>query len=1316
MKSSAKRKLLLAAASAAMTVSFATAFMAQPSSAPGNPPAAAAIEPGTFAFGDEPAPAALAAAAPTAQAQAPASLQAEASGAVSIRSEAATGGASLVRVERGGDLFPQARQLAAADKATAFLERHGAIFGIDDVGAQLRMIGLNIDQYGHTRVSWQQMHGDVPVFGAVLHGHVSSDGRLTAINGNFVPELPLPTQPTLAEASAAQTAVAAVSAELRSALKGAQPEVASTALIVYRKYLTRGTPGPAHLAYEIEVTHQSAVREFVYVDALNGKVVDRITGLHGAKSRRVYEGSYDPDNPELPPPAWREGDLRPAADPAHEDEVSGAGQSYNLYFNLSGGTYRSWDGNDAEMITVNNDPTILCPNANWNGTSTNYCTGTSADDVVVHEWSHAYTQETSGLIYQWQSGALNESYSDIFGETVDLINNREGVEGTAATGDNGPRSQDESVCSEFTSEAPTGDTSLRWLIGEDAFAFSPLPPVGDAAIRDMWNPQCSGGVLLRGDPGHMSSDNYYCGSGDAGGVHYNSAINNRAYATLVDGNTIELRDGGEPFDEPITVDGIGLTKAAHIFWRANSVYNVPSTTMPQNADSLEMACEDLIGVNLTKLVTTAEDGTGLLGINDDTIDPTPELSGEVITADDCAQVANAIAAVEMRFDVTKQCGFSNLLDPAPAPRCDNAEVRTFFSEDWEGGLPAGWSTGQAGVSKAMLDTREWFVRSGDLPANPDGSAHGGSAIFQENRRDLGNCTTDDESGTLFLDSPAITVDASDPSHLVFEHYVNTETGYDGGNVMLSINGGPFELIPSDAFVHNPYNASLTSAADQNTNPKAGEPAWTGSNDNSVFGDWGESQIDLAAAGVAPGDTIVLRFDFGQDGCNGNDGWYVDDIELFTCGEALEPPTESCRVYPAEGFLPVVGSPIVSLVGSTTTATVDGESEAISDVSVRDLTGAHTYMGDLTFELTSPAGTTITLFDGSNCSSEDGIDVEFDDDAGSVIGCGDWLSGGAFRPHQALAGFAGEAANGEWTLTVTDSFPQDEGQIDSWSLEFCTPIDDPEPGDGADEARGSGKLFANSAGSESDKDQVDFHFNPKRQSDTEISGQLNLKDRVADVRIHMTDISYLGPVQGSCGSITDSVNAFEFSGSGTFDRKADGGMRDATFRACALDADEFDANGNKTVNGGESDRFYLECIDGCDYSTAGRVDDDVLDKGNIRIKRQPANDEEAAAQTPAAGDGSASTVFLSPALLSSGLPGSLQQLEVTAYDGDLQPISNGTVTLTQQSADGSTQVLQALTDITGQAVFQVVLLDQLTWYDARVDAIDSNGVSIEPALP
>lgn len=965
-------------------------------------------------------------------------LRQQADGEVVIRSDRGTGSSSAVHVMQSGDLYPGAPgELGPADKTSAFLIEHGAVFGIQNVAGQLKLLDTRQDQYGNSRVSYQQMHDGLPVFGAVLRGHVSADDRLTAVKGKFVPDVNVPTQPEVARTDASRTAVTSVGAQQPSKRKNVDLEVTSAALMVYRTNLTRGTPGVNHLVYEIQVSDGGSVREFVYVDAQTGKIIDQVSGIHGLKNRRVYESKFDPNSPEAPPPLWREGDLRPAVDPAHEDEVAGAGQTYNLFFNLSGGIWRSWNGADAGMITVNNDPTIVCPNANWNGTSTNYCSGTSADDVVAHEWTHAYTQETSGLIYQWQSGALNESYSDIFGETVDQINNREGVEGLAATGNNGPRSQNDAVCSEFTSETPTGDDSIRWLMGEDAFAFTPLPPIGDAAIRDMWHPRCAGGNFFNGDPGHVNSPRYNCSSGDAGGVHTNSAINNRAYALLADGDTVELKDDGTPFANPVTVQGIGLTKAAHIFWRANSVYNGPASNFADNADSLVLACRDLIGVNLTKLVTNAENGTGLLGANNDTIDPTSELSGETITPADCEQVNNAIAAVEMRFDVTQKCGFEPMLDPAPAPMCGTAEMRSYYREDWEAGMPAGWTVGQTPVSKAVLDTRPWFLRSDNLPANPDGTAHTGTAMFQENRRDLGNCSTDDESGVLFLESPVIQVDAEAPGHLVFEHYVNTEVGFDGGNVMISINGGEYTVIPATAFVHNPYSGHLNDVTDQNTNPKAGEEAFHGGNQNEVFGDWGQSQIDLAAAGVAPGDSIRLRWDFGQDGCNGNEGWYVDSVELFACGDA-GPPTMSCRTYPAD-LPPVVGSPIVSLVGSTTTATVSGEEGPVTDLNIRDLTGSHTFMGDLNFSLRSPSGTAITLFDGSNCAGEDGINVEFDDDAASVIGCADWLSGGTFRAQSALSTFNDESANGDWTLTITDSFPQDEGVLSSWAVELCTDL-------------------------------------------------------------------------------------------------------------------------------------------------------------------------------------------------------------------------------------------------------------------------------------
>ena len=84
----------------------------------------------------------------------------------------------------------------------------------------------------------------------------------------------------------------------------------------------------------------------------------------------------------------------------------------------------SFDGEGGTMIIVHNRAD-RCPNASWNGQYTSFCPGVYDDDTVGHEWSHAYTEYTSGLIYQWQSGALNESMSDVFGETQDILNGRE---------------------------------------------------------------------------------------------------------------------------------------------------------------------------------------------------------------------------------------------------------------------------------------------------------------------------------------------------------------------------------------------------------------------------------------------------------------------------------------------------------------------------------------------------------------------------------------------------------------------------------------------------------------------------------------------------------------------------------------------------------------------------------------------------------------------------------------------------------------------------------------------------------------------------
>ena len=230
-----------------------------------------------------------------------------------------------------------------------------------------------------------------------------------------------------------------------------------------------------------------------------------------------------------------------------------------------------------------------CPNAYWNGTTTNYCPGFDEDDVVSHEWSHAYTEYTHGLIYSYQSGALNESYSDIFGETVDLLNGVDGSGGNdnvnhAEYGDNG------------TGVIVKMGGGERFQLGED---FQGLSQPAAGILRDMYTPTAFG------NPDKVTSTLYSCGADDGGGVHNNSGVPNHAYALAVDGGSFNGQ----------TITGIGLTKAAAIWFRAESVYQTPSTNFAAHEQAIATSCSDLINQNIyepktntaTRTVSSGED-------------------------------------------------------------------------------------------------------------------------------------------------------------------------------------------------------------------------------------------------------------------------------------------------------------------------------------------------------------------------------------------------------------------------------------------------------------------------------------------------------------------------------------------------------------------------------------------------------------------------------------------------------------------------------------------------------------------------------------
>lgn len=151
------------------------------------------------------------------------------------------------------------------------------------------------------------------------------------------------------------------------------------------------------------------------------------------------------------------------------------GETYNYYFGSFG---RDSFDNRGGVIRVN--VMSPCRNAYWDGTKIGICEDMIARDVLAHEFTHGVTQNTASLIYQYQSGALNESISDIFGSAIDQ----------------------------------------NWTMGEDT-------QVG--VLRSMSNPPSAG------DPDRLFSSYYYCGSGDNGGVHVNSGVLNKAFFLMTDG-------------------------------------------------------------------------------------------------------------------------------------------------------------------------------------------------------------------------------------------------------------------------------------------------------------------------------------------------------------------------------------------------------------------------------------------------------------------------------------------------------------------------------------------------------------------------------------------------------------------------------------------------------------------------------------------------------------------------------------------------------------------------------------------------------------
>ena len=265
------------------------------------------------------------------------------------------------------------------------------------------------------------------------------------------------------------------------------------------------------------------------------------------------------------------------SDGATTDAHAYAGLTYDYYAQR----HDHW-GIDAQNLPVRSYVHILADyvNAFWDDSTSSMTYGdggwlggvlyrpfSGALDVVGHELSHGVTHYSWDGIYQDESGALNEAFSDIMGTGV-----------------------------EFMWEPP-GDARKHadYWMGEDLCeGFAPL----NCAFRSLANPS------LLGDPDHYAVR--YLGSEDNGGVHINCGIATHAFFLLVEGGTNRI--SGK------TVVGLGSDRrgdAERIFYRGFTRYLTPAATFSDARAATLQAAEELFGAGSDEMLRTAEAWTAV---------------------------------------------------------------------------------------------------------------------------------------------------------------------------------------------------------------------------------------------------------------------------------------------------------------------------------------------------------------------------------------------------------------------------------------------------------------------------------------------------------------------------------------------------------------------------------------------------------------------------------------------------------------------------------------------------------------------------------
>jgi Zn-dependent metalloprotease len=481
---------------------------------------------------------------------------------------------------------PAGAQAASAPSAVgrAYLESRAAQFGLGH-GSALRATRTSRVAGGVTAVRYQQSIDGVDVLGGEFVVRLDSGNRVRTALGEAVSSRPSVT-PAIAADEAERQAIGRVARDAQVHL--ARLRATGTALRIFEDQVLGGpSSAPAALVWATTVTDGLAIRRLVLVDAEHGFVRAVIERNPEAKTRSVCDAANQDAQVPCVNPLLTEGGTYngPVADvqPAYDF----SGDTYDFFKDRFDRDSLDGQGMALKSTVRYCDPAESCPfqNAFWNGAQMVYGQGyAGADDVVGHELSHGFTEFTSGLFYYYQSGAINESLSDVFGELVDQVVN------------------------------PADDLPAeKWKLAEDL----------GLNLRDMADPPSLG------DPDTMTSVNFVTGAGDNGGVHTNSGVNNKAAFLMTDGT------GGALFGGQ-SITGIGLEKVARLYYDVETGFLVSGSDYHDLGLALGQACDDRVAAGSAGFTATdcvqvrkAVVATGMLVDRPETPDDADCPTGEV---------------------------------------------------------------------------------------------------------------------------------------------------------------------------------------------------------------------------------------------------------------------------------------------------------------------------------------------------------------------------------------------------------------------------------------------------------------------------------------------------------------------------------------------------------------------------------------------------------------------------------------------------------------------------------------------------------------